>query len=235
MCESMQPAASKFDTRYSALGTPYSVPCTQYAARHTSTSPSPPSRNSNPFATCWTRPGALPFHFPDGSSAAQLVERLAANGWRGEIVGPHGSGKSTLLEALQPALVDAGCSFKVIKLRDGQRRLPRGIFNGDHAKLLIIDGYEQLGWLQRLLLRQNLRRPGVGLLVTSHVPTGLPTLITLAPGLPLIQQLVAALCEQSSTRITPADVVASHAGRGSNVRDVFFDLYDRHEQLRTAN
>ena len=62
-----------------------------------------PSRHTNPFATCWTRPGAIAFHFPPGESAEQLVARLAADNWRGEIVGPHGSGKSTLLETLEAA------------------------------------------------------------------------------------------------------------------------------------
>ncbi len=252
MSELVPNSPSEVRTRYSVLRTQYSVPSTL-------TSSIPPSRNTNPFATCWTRPGALPFRFPAGESAEQLVARLATNGWWGEIVGPHGCGKSTLLAALLPALRDAGCSIRVITLRDGQRRLPRGW----HAQspsdgrgkrelrrprpsldaqgratppcILVIDGYEQLGWLQRLLLKRRCRRAAAGLLVTSHSPTGLPTLITLAPDLPLIQQLVATLCERAATRITPADVVASHAGRGSNVRDIFFDLYDRHERLRSAD
>jgi hypothetical protein len=210
---------------------------------------------SNPFATCWTRPGALPFRFPDGQSAERLVERLAASGWWGEIVGPHGCGKSTLLEALLPALCAAGCRIHTITLRDGQRWLPRGCFrwegeapaelnagNGSAGTspsqgsrpLLIVDGYEQLSWLSRIWLKHRCRCAGTGLLVTAHSPTGLPTLITLAPDLPLIQRLVATLCERAATPITPADVAASHACRGSNVRDIVFDLYDRHERLRPA-
>src|SRR5262245_3892899 len=175
----------------------------------------PPSRNTNPFATCWTRPGALRFQFLPGESAAKLVERLLANGWWGEIVGPHGSGKSTLLEALKPALGDAGCTVQAITLRDGQRRLPRRIFDFAQWKLLIIDGYEQLGWFQKIWLKYRCRRAEAGLLVTSHAPTGLPTLITLAPDLHLIEQLVAKLTERAAPHISPADIAASHAGRGS--------------------
>jgi hypothetical protein len=37
-----------------------------------------------------------------------------------------------------------------------------------------------------------------------------------------------------STPITDSDVAASHACHGSNVRELLFDLYDRHEQLRRA-
>jgi hypothetical protein len=215
----------------------------------------PPSRATNPFATCWTRPGALSFRFPAGESADTLIARLAANNWWGEIVGPHGSGKSTLLATLRPAIERAGRLAISIALRDGQRRLPRGSLNWDGASraeppsspgsagaspsrrrqpLVIIDGYEQLSWLARRFVKHRCRRRGAGLLVSSHTPTGLPTLITLAPDLPLIEQLVATLGERSATRVSPADVSASHAGRGSNVRDIFFDLYDRHEQLRGA-
>ena len=175
---------------------------------------------------------------------SELVAQLAANGWWGEIVGPHGSGKSTLLEALRPALLamraDIDCTTisrwsRVVASAELPRWLGRKPLALATPTLVIIDGYEQLGWLQRLLLKRRCRRAGAGLLVTSHAPTGLPTLITLAPDLLLVQQLVATLCERTSAQITPADVTASHAGRGSNVRDIFFDLYDRHERLRRAD
>jgi hypothetical protein len=35
-----------------------------------------------------------------------------------------------------------------------------------------------------------------------------------------------------STTITRADIAASHACHGSNVREILFDLYDRHEAGR---
>ena len=240
----------------------------------------PPSRRGNPFATCWTRPGALAFRFAEGLGAEQLVARLAAQNWWGEIVGPHGSGKSTLLETLRLALVAAGCRVHAIALRDGQRRLPtdlgtmleapaelgegeapaelgegeapaelgkgeapaepracvaRGSAEASPSRaLVIVDGYEQLGWLGRLQLKRHCRRTGASLLVTCHAPTGLPTLIRLSPDRRLIEQLVADLCAEVSTKIATADVAASHACHGSNVRDIFFDLYDRHEMLRRA-
>lgn len=195
----------------------------------------PPSRRSNPFATCWTRPGALPFQFSEGDSAERFVERLAANGWWGEVLGPHGSGKSTLLETLKPALAEAGCRVRSTALRNRQRWLPSDfLFRDEQRVLYIVDGFEQLGRLARVWLKHRCRRVHAGLLVTSHAPTGLPPLVTLAPDLPLVEQLVAALCEQTPSRIAPTHVAASHAGCGSNVRDIFFDLYDRHEELRSA-
>src|SRR6185312_8582419 len=112
----------------------------------------PPSRHGNPFATCWTRPGALAFRFSNGQGAEQLAAKLATQQWRGAIVGPHGSGKSTLLEALKPAIIAAGRSIQAVYLRDGQRRLPRDFFatrSSDSNSVVIIDGYEQLSWSAR--------------------------------------------------------------------------------------
>jgi energy-coupling factor transporter ATP-binding protein EcfA2 len=201
----------------------------------------PPSRNDNPFATCWTRPGALPFYFTGGESAIKLVDRLAEQGWWGAIVGPHGCGKSTLLEALKPVITDAGCHIRAITLRNGQRRLPPEFLASvapsasERHALVIIDGYEQLGWLERLRLHRRCRRAGCGLLVTAHAEIGLPKLIRLAPNERLVQQLVAELASRVSTRISRTDVAAIHACHGSNVRETFFDLYDRHEELRRAS
>jgi hypothetical protein len=148
------------------------------------------------------------------------------------------SGKSTLLETLKPRLAAAGRSICAITLRDGQRSLPEGWLRlalASSRPLVVIDGYEQLSWLGRMLLEWRCRRARAGLLVTSHAATGLPTLIHLRPDLALAEQLVSRLTRQISSLITAADVTASHACHGSNVRELFFALYERHErQLHAA-
>jgi hypothetical protein len=196
----------------------------------------PPSRYDNPFATCWTRPGAQVFRFDEGQSARQLVEKLAAQRWWGTIVGPHGSGKSTLLETLTQHLRDNELHIYTITLRNRQRRLPRGFLpiRGLDGAIVVVDGYEQLGWLARARLKRHCRRWNLGIVVTTHSPTDIPTLIRLSPRLKLVQQLVADLASRVSTPISAADVAASHACHGCNVREIFFDLYDRHELLRQA-
>jgi hypothetical protein len=159
------------------------------------------------------------------------------------MVGPHGSGKSTLLETLKPALVARGCHIHAVTLRHGQRRLPDRVLDQPNSEdsqnqptpgpeILIVDGYQQLGLFQRIKLQRICRHANAGLLVTAHAPTGLPTLIRLAPDRGLVQRLVNELSAQVSTDVAAADVAASHACHGSNVREIFFDLYDRHEQLR---
>jgi hypothetical protein len=209
----------------------------------------PPSRCDNPFATCWVRPGALAFKFPAPLTAEELVDTLAERKWRGAIVGPHGSGKTTLLETLKPVLEAAGRRLRVITLRDEQQPLLADfrarvaeISNCESRQtectrspgqlLFMVDGYEQLGWLTRLRLHRMCRRSGAGLLVTAHDPCSIPTLIQLAPALNLVEQLVGDLCSRVSTPITNSHVAASHACHGSNVREIFFALYDQHERLR---
>jgi hypothetical protein len=193
-----------------------------------------PSRNDNPFATCWTRPGALEYQFADGQSAEQLVAKLAEQGWWGAIVGPHGGGKSTLLETLKPALHAAGMNVHAITLQNAQRTLPQKFLSSirEPESVVITDGYEQLNWFARLQLKRRCRRIGCGLVITTHSPTRIPTLLRVAPDIRLVQRLVADLAARVSIQITPADVNASHACHGSNVREIFFDLYDRHELRR---
>jgi hypothetical protein len=108
------------------------------------------------------------------------------------------------------------------------------VAHGGDGGLVIVDGYEQLCWFERWRLKRRCRRAGVGLVVTCHDQTAIPTLIRLAPDLPLIARLLANLAARVSTPVTNADAAASLARHGSNVREVFFDLYDRHERLRRA-
>ncbi len=83
-------------------------------------------------------------------------------------------------------------------------------------------------------MKRLCRRSKVGLLVTSHFSCGLPTLIELAPDWKTVEQIVAELSSTALTAVAPADVAASFARHGSNVREILFDLYDRHERLSRA-
>jgi hypothetical protein len=193
-----------------------------------------PSRYTNPFATCWTRPGAIPFQFAADDSAAHCLARLAASNWRGAIVGPHGSGKSTLLEALRPGLVDAGWNVAVIALRDGQRRLPAGWLRSSLAAdrpLIVLDGYEQLSRASRLALRWRCHRAAAGLLVTAHSPVDLQTIYCSGSSLQLSCAIVSRLTARIASPISAVDIAASHARCGSNLRELLFELYARHEAM----
>jgi hypothetical protein len=196
----------------------------------------PPSHSrSNPFSSRNVRPGAMPFLFASNEAPAQLVERLRAAAWWGEIIGPHGSGKSALVAAIAPQLAVAGRRVLSISLHDGQRHLRA--FAGDLAAidrqcLVVVDGYEQLSWFSRLRLKRFCRRRRCGLLVTAHEPVGLPRLYTTRPTLEMAERIAASLVDLKGSAIRRDDIARAFAVRGGNLREVLFDLYDLYEERR---
>jgi hypothetical protein len=194
----------------------------------------------NPFSTRYVRPGAIPFLFGEDNSAAGLVARLRDAGWRGEVIGPHGAGKSTLVQALLPALRDAGRAPRFIQLHAGQRRLPcswRDLAASAADTVIVIDGYEQLSWWTRFRVGRICVRRGYGLLVTSHTPTGLPTLYLFAPDRAATHSIVEWLLRDrrgSANPITRADVDQTFDACGGNIRETLFGLYDVYEQRRRS-
>jgi energy-coupling factor transporter ATP-binding protein EcfA2 len=186
----------------------------------------------NPFATRYVRPGAIPFRFEPGIGPQDLVDRLAAAGWRGQIVGPHGSGKSTLLATLLPLIESSGRHPLLITLHEGDRRLPvrldRRIVPPQPA-ILVVDGYEQLGRWHRWRLDRRCQRQGWGLLATAHGGVGLPAVFETRATVQLAQQIVAELAPDQCA-IEPAAIVASFHARAGNLREVLFDCYDLHRR-----
>jgi hypothetical protein len=189
----------------------------------------------NPFATRYVRPGAIAFRFAAGEGAEQLVERLRANDWQGQIVGGHGTGKSTLLAALLPALERAGRRVVRFALHDGERRLPaepgqlRSLRTPD---VLLIDGFEQLSAFARFSIKRRCRKQGCGLLVTAHADVGLPWLYSTEVSPELAQQLVSQLVPAADQTIAGSDIIQALADNRGNFREALFRLYDLYEQRR---
>ncbi len=191
-----------------------------------------PARTGNPFAAARVRPGAVEFLFLTGQSARQLIDRLQSNSWRGQILGPHGSGKSALLATLLPNLESAGRQPVLVELHDGQRRLPidlKKAFQERRDGVLIVDGYEQLGFLSRIRAKRFSQRHGLGLLVTAHHPVGLPDLFHTRADLPTVRALVDRLLAGYPAHITSEDVAEEFASHHGDIRETLFALYDLHE------
>jgi hypothetical protein len=210
------------------------------------------SRVSNPFATRWVRPGALPYSFSSGTDVAQLVRQMRESHWRGAIVGPHGSGKSTLLAALIPAIEAVGIPVLLIKLADGAKRLPeeprlqiqqliraRALEKNERHDfpkcILVVDGYEQLGRISRWRVSRMCRRHSCGLLITAHDDRrvgGMPIIFRTQSDLATVQFLVDRLLPAHGGAIQPDDVAAAFAQHNGNVRETFFELYELFEKRR---
>jgi hypothetical protein len=189
---------------------------------------------SNPFSTRAVRPGAIEYQFPSDDSLASLLSRLSENHWWGEIIGNHGSGKSTLIETLRAAFPNAGRKVQQFTLSRGERRLPTDVdemSNWDEQTQVVVDGFEQLSWWHRRSLKRICRRRGCGLLITAHRSFGFPPVFTAMTSLDLTEQLVFALLPDKATKhISTAEIVEAFGRHEGNVREVFFDMYDRCEK-----
>ena len=184
---------------------------------------------SNPFSTRFTAPGIIPFRFPCGESPASLAARLDETGW-GQIIGPHGSGKSTLLAALLPAL--SAWQIRPIRLNTTHRQLPPSIWDPSGPRnLIIIDGFEQLGFFTRRRIKHHCRRTGCGLLVTAHSSMGLPDLhrtdVTPETAADVIRSLVPS---GGDWVLHDYDIAARLRHHRGSLREVLFELYDRWEE-----
>jgi ABC-type cobalamin/Fe3+-siderophores transport system ATPase subunit len=171
--------------------------------------------------------------FENGETADALVERLGACGWWGQIVGPHGSGKSTLLASLLPQIEAAGRSVLLLELHQGERRLPRVDWSRmSDRTMLVVDGYEQLGWWSRLWLKSHCRRSRCGLLITAHADMGLPMLFRPKPSEELARRIVAQLIPTDNPPVSNADVASAFAKAQGNLRETLFTLFDVYQAQR---
>jgi hypothetical protein len=187
---------------------------------------------ANPFATRFTRPGRLVVRHHDGTllDPGLLVETLDPLGGSVAIEGPHGSGKTTLLFAIADLLEARqrlACLVRLRSRRDARRALTV-LHAAAAGSVLCVDSWEQAGYWTAAAIRRTARRRAVGLVVTSHRPTGLPLLHRGSTSPALLARLVADLPPHGGM-ITTDDVVAAHARHGGDLRAALFDLYDRFE------
>lgn len=195
------------------------------------------SHPSNPFSTRFVRPGAIGFLFDAGESAEGLIDRLRAQGWLGEIIGPHGTGKSTLLEALKPLLEQAGRRVVHLKLTAERPALRVSeLFGGawDSRTQVIVDGHEQLRFGARCILGLRRRLCGAGMLVTAHQSAGFPLLYASRGDELIFQRLVEGLLRDRDALVTRDDAMQALQATSGDVREALFRLYDLYESRKHA-
>ena len=141
----------------------------------------------NPFATRFIRPGAIDYLFDASGESLPSLRRLADRfldlpGRRAAIVGPNGTGKSTLLASLGRHWANPTDSAVRFDIREARVMSRATLFRGDAAvrallekrsewtadTLILLDGFEQLTFIERIRLRQAARASGARVLVTCH-------------------------------------------------------------------
>lgn len=156
-----------------------------------------------------------------------LLERFAALRYRAAIVGPHGRGKTTLLEDLAPRLQALGFRIRSVTLHAGDsqftREQKRDLFRHLSSRdLLCLDGAEQLGRISWLTLLARSRSAG-GLLITSHRPGLLPTLLDCETTPELLEAIVRDLAGSEADGVQIGELFARHRG---NLREALREMYD---------
>ncbi|MEN6337716.1 MAG: hypothetical protein ABFE01_25970 [Phycisphaerales bacterium] len=132
----------------------------------------------NPFAT--DRIHAIR-HRPQSISVTGLLTELKELGYGTAIVGPYGSGKTTLLDDLERVLAGEGIKSHMVVVNDTSP-LPdppcqRLLSELTRDELLLLDSADLVprsGWS---LLKGHTITHAYGLVITSHRPGLLPTLI----------------------------------------------------------
>jgi len=176
----------------------------------------------NPFAAA--RVEGIRYRLPDSLTWDGLLDRLTALRRRAALVGPHGHGKTTLLEELASRLT----AFRVVTItlrRDLRRRRRldwRRLRGLGPADFLLLDGADLLGRLAWLRVRWCCRRAG-GLVITSHRPGLLPTLLVCATTPDLLAGIVCELAGESTK--VEEELFARHGG---NLRAALREMYDRY-------
>ena len=190
----------------------------------------------NPFATRHTAPGRLAPRDCRGEplDLAALAEAARAAG-AAAIEGRHGAGKTTLLTALAGRLAEAGLLGGFVRPRSRADAVSvlRAVRAAPADTTVCIDSWEALGRAAAALIRWVAWRRGVGLLVTSHRPTGMPTLVRCATTPDLLARLVAALPPHGGL-IGATDVEHAFRRHEGDVREALYDLYDRFERRARA-
>ncbi|MBN1507072.1 MAG: ATP-binding protein [Sedimentisphaerales bacterium] len=180
----------------------------------------------NPFAA--ERVARIRYRFA-GTSLDDLLSRIEKMSYRGAIVGPEGSGKTTLLEDLRDALECQGVGTKLLFVNDAsplpEPRCRRFLSELDPQELVLLDGADAIRRSSWRLLRDHTSSRAAGLVITSHRPGLLPTLIECSTTPALLCGIVTDLAPQGCP-ISVAQIDDLYTRHHGNLRTCLRELYD---------
>lgn len=102
-------------------------------------------------------------------------------------------------------------------------------------KVVFFDGFEQLSYANRVVVRTFCRMNRLGLLLTTHSPAiGIPVLFRATPSVEILRQILNHLLDDLD--MTPEDAELEILLKNFNydVREILFSLYDAFESYRWA-
>ena len=166
--------------------------------------------------------------------------------YQAQIVGGHGTGKTTFLYEFVRYLESRQHIINHFTLHDGQRSLPREFWERQNIliaqflygamkepPIAVVDGYEQLSFVEKVRLLRVCRKGRSGLLITTHTPAWrLPVLLRTETTDATLQYVIGHLFRNLPDLEPPDKTLCQslfdcHQG---NLRNVLFDLYDHYEE-----
>jgi len=178
----------------------------------------------NPFAT--QRVLRIRYR-PQTCTWDELGARLESMHYRAAIVGTDGTGKTTLIEDLHHRLTRQGLNcrniFVTMDITVPHRKIDK-LLRDDTCEVLLIDGADHLDYFTWRRIKKTTTRTNTGLVITSHKPHMLPTLIECTTTPQLLFDITNTLDPETAT--SPLTEALYHKHRG-NIRDALRELYDR--------
>jgi len=166
---------------------------------------------------------------PVGATFAGILARLERMNYRAAIVGPQGAGKTTLLEDIQRVLERRGLRTRKVFINDSSpldrptRRQLMSQLRSD--EIVLVDGADAIGPAMWTLLKHRILRQAAGLIITTHRPGRLPTLIDCVTTPGLLGVIVTELLPKEHDIEGPTLDRLYHRYQG-NIRNCLRELYD---------
>ncbi len=102
-------------------------------------------------------------------------------------------------------------------------------------KVVFFDGFEQLSYANRIIVRSFCRLNHLGLLLTTHTPAiGVPVLFRTNPSVETLEQILDFLLEDPDMVPDPSELAILLNNFHNDVRSILFSLYDAYEKYRWA-
>ena len=146
---------------------------------------------------------------------------------RAALIGRHGSGKTTFLDAWNRRLLKNSCEVEQLFLNRETTNLSEDawqILEDCTGKIILLDGEEQLNWIQRRRFYQ-LTQKAAGLLVTRHREGKLPTLQHFDPSIEILHTAVRELAPDHFEQLAPQFPHWWKDYHG-NIREILLRCYD---------
>jgi len=166
---------------------------------------------------------------PLDGSFGELLGRVEELEYRAAIVGPHGSGKTTLLGQLGEAFGDKGIGTVDVFVNDtsdlSRVELKAVAAEVGPTEVVLLDGADMLSRLAWGGFRRTVLANGGGLIITSHRPTALATLIKCRTSESLLHSIMQQLLG-TETRINRGFVGELFRRNKGDIRRCLRELYD---------